>query len=103
MVSARCIALVKHEMENLGFHLFKINLGELIMEENISETQLNQIKSSLLESGFELLENKKDILVQQIKNNIIHVIYNSDEPLVENLSIYLSINLNRDYTYIANH
>ena len=102
MVSLRCIIVVKDALEKLGIHYSEVDLGQVTLKENISNSQLNQIKSTLLSVDLELLEDKKTILVQQIKTLIIQLIYHSDEPLVQNLSVYLSHQLHHDYTYMAN-
>lgn len=102
MVSFRCITVVKDALEKLGFQDIQVNLGEVILQENIPDTRLGQIRSILLQSGFELLEDKKNILMQQIKTHIIQLVYYSDEPLVQNLSVYLSDKLHHDYTYMSN-
>ncbi len=102
MVSLRCIIVVRDALEKLGIQHSEVNLGEIVLKENISDTQLNQIKYSLLSLDLELLEDKKNILVQQIKTLIIKLIYHSDEPLVKNLSVYLSHQLQQNYTYLSN-
>jgi YesN/AraC family two-component response regulator len=102
MVSARCITVVKQELIKLGFQDVEVNLGEVNLKETPSDIQLDQIRFALLQSGFELLEDRKSILVQQIKTNIIQVVYHLDEPLIQNLSVYLSSKLQHDYTYLSN-
>jgi AraC-like DNA-binding protein len=102
MVSLRCIIVVKDTLEKLGFQGAEANLGEVNLEETISEAQLSQIRQALLQSGFELIEDKKSILIQQIKNLIIELVYFFEEPLVQNLSVYLSDKLHHDYTYMSN-
>ena len=49
-----------------------------------------------------MLQNKKDVLVHRIKTIILHTVYYSEEPLAENLSVYLSRKLDYDYTYLSN-
>jgi len=102
MVSLRCIMVVKDVLEKLGLQDIQVNLGEVSLKEKISDVQLGQIRSILLQSGFELLEDKKNILVQQIKTIIIQVVYYSEEPLVRNLSVHMSDTLQHDYTYMSN-
>ncbi|OQP63377.1 AraC family transcriptional regulator [Niastella vici] len=102
MATLRCIIVVKDALEKLGIQYSEVNLGEVSLKENISDTQLNQIKSTLLSLDLELLEDKKTILAQQIKALIINLIYHTDEPLVKNLSVYLSNQLHYDYTYMSN-
>lgn len=102
MVSFRCILVVKDALERLGIQYSEVNLGEVDLKENISDAQFAQIKSMLLSLDLELLEDKKTILVEQIKTLIIKLIYNSEEPLIKNLSVYISNQLHYDYTYLSN-
>ena len=102
MVCLRCKMIVREELTKLGLHYTYVNLGEAEIIESVSDFQRNQIKLSLLKSGLELLEDKKSVLIQNIKNVIIELIHYSEEPLAVNFSEYLSKKLNHDYTYLAN-
>jgi AraC-like DNA-binding protein len=102
MVSIRCKMLVKAELEKLGIHHKSIELGEAEIEENISAEQWDQLNKALKKSGIELMEDKKSILVEKVKNIIIELVHYSEEPLEMNFSEYLSQKLNQDYTYLAN-
>lgn len=102
MVSHRCIKVVADALEKIGLRDVEVHLGEVNLKEHLSEPQLDQIREALRQSGFELLEDKKTVLIQQIKNHIIQLVYYSEEPLVENLSVYLSVQLNHGYTYMSN-
>jgi len=101
MVTDSCVIKVKDTLVNIGFRDLEVKLGEINSDENLSEANLDQIRSALLSSGFELLTEKKDILVHQIRTLILQIIYSSDEPLLENLSVYLSNKLNYDYSYLS--
>ena len=57
---------------------------------------------ALLKSGLELMDDKKSVLIQKIKNVIIELVHYSEEPLAINFSEFLSQKLNHDYTYLAN-
>lgn len=102
MVCLRCKMVVKEELTKLGLHYTSVELGEAEVIENISAEQHDQIKTALLKSGLELMDDKKSILIQKIKNVIIESVHYSDEPLTVNFSEYLSQKLNYDYTYLAN-
>jgi len=102
MVCIRCKMVVKAELEKLGLHYIVVELGEAEIMESISEEQHDQFKEALLKSGLELLDNKKSVLIQKIKNVIIEVIHYSEEPLAINFSDHLSQKLNHNYTYLAN-
>ena len=102
MVCIRCKMVVKSELEKLGLHYIVVDLGEVEIMENISEEQHDQFKGALLKSGLELLDDKKTVLIQKIKNVIIELIHYSEEPLAINFSEFLSQKLNHNYTYLAN-
>ena len=102
MVSIRCKTVVREELEKLGLHFTRIELGEAEILESLSEDQRDQVKATLLKSGLELLDGRKRVLVQKIKNLIIEAVHHSEEPLPGKLSAHLSQHLNLDYTYLAN-
>ncbi len=102
MVSNRCKMAVKEDLKKLGLHFIIVDLGEVEIMENISAEQRNQIKIALLKSGFELMDDKRAVLIEKIKNAIIEMIHYSDEVIKINFSNYLSEKLSHDYTYMSN-
>ena len=102
MVCIRCKMVVKDELTKLGLHYTTVELGEADIMETISAEQHDLIKEALLKSGLELMDDKKSVLIQKIKNVIVELVHYSDEPLTIKFSEYLSHNLHHDYTYLAN-
>jgi len=102
MVSNRCKMAVKEELKKLGLHFIVVDLGEVEIMETISLEQREKLKTSLLDSGLELMDDKRAVLIEKIKNTIIEMIHHSDEVIKTNFSDYLSEKLNHDYTYLAN-
>lgn len=102
MVSIRCKMLVKAELERLGLHSNTVELGEADIKEDITEEQREQLNRALKKAGLELMDDKKAMLVEKIKNVIIDMIHYSDEPPLTKYSVYLCEKLNYDYTYLAN-
>jgi AraC-like DNA-binding protein len=102
MVSMRCKMLVKEELQILGLHFANVELGTVEIMEDITREQRQQLKTALLKSGLELMENKKAILVEKIQNVIVEMVHYEDEFPKTNFSDYLSEKLNHDYTYLAN-
>ena len=102
MVSIRCKMLVKSLLDKLGLHYIIVDLGEVEIKEDISPEQREQLQIALLKSGLELMDDKKAILVEKIKNAIIEMIHYADELPKTNFSDYLSEKLHHDYTYLAN-
>lgn len=102
MVSLRCKMMVKEELKKLGLRYVVVELGMIEILEDITAEQRKQLKENLLKSGLELLEGKKSILIEKIKNVIIELIHYSDELPKVNYSDYISEKLGYDYTYLAN-
>ena len=102
MVSNRCITAVKEELKKLGLHYIIIDLGEVDIMENISLEQKEKLKKDLLMLGFELLDDKRSVLIEKIKTAIIDMVHYTDEPLKTNFSDYLSEKLKHSYAYLSN-
>lgn len=102
MVCIRCKMVVKDQLKQLGFHPVLVELGEAEVTEELTDEQLELVRAAFLRSGLELMEDKKSILIQKIKNVIVELVHYSEEPLVVNLSEYLHQKLDHNYTYLAN-
>jgi AraC-like DNA-binding protein len=102
MVSQRCKMLVKEELKKLGLRYVVLDLGMVEMLEDITAQQQDQLKVNLLRSGLELLDDKKSILIDKIKNVIIEMVHYSDQLPKVNYSEYISEKLDYDYTYLSN-
>ena len=102
MVSSRCKMAVKEELKKLGLHFVFVDLGEVDIMEDLSAEQHQQLSIVLLSIGFELMDDKRSMLIEKIKNIAIEVVHYNEEPLKIKFSEYLSKKLNHDYTYLSN-
>jgi len=102
MVILRCKFLVKEELKTLGLHYVSVDLGMVEIMEEMTQEQHDLLKKNLLKSGLELLDDKRAILIEKIKNVIIEMIHYSDELPTDNYSEYISKKLDYDYTYLSN-
>ena len=102
MVSMRCKMVVKEELTKLGLHFVIVEMGVVDIMEDITAVQRDLIRAALLLSGLELMDDKKAVLVEKIKNVIIEMVHYTDELPKTNFSDYLSDKLQYDYTYLAN-
>lgn len=102
MVCPRCIKVVNEEFEKLNIPIQKIELGKVVTTETVSESQTILIRQTLIENGFELIDDKKGKLIDSIKTLIIEKIHHSKE-LEETLNIsdYLLERINYDYSYLS--
>jgi len=104
MVSNRCKMAVKEELQKLDLHFIFVDLGEVEIMETMSDEQRKQLKFALYNSGFELMDDKRAILIEKIKNTIIEMVHHTetDDMIKINFSNFLSEKLKYDYTYMAN-
>lgn len=102
MVSNRCKMMVRAELDKLCILYGNIDLGEIEIKQVLSQEELTFLGAALLRSGLELMDNKKAILIERIKNVVIELVhYTADFPSIRK-SDYISQKLQYDYTYLAN-
>ena len=94
--------VVRYELEKLGLQCTLVELGSAEVTGLVSPEQIKKIGTAFFRYGLELIENKKSILIEKIKNAIIEMVNYSESRLKTNFSDYLSEKLNFDYTYLAN-
>jgi AraC-like DNA-binding protein len=70
--------------------------------EDVTGESYEQLKAALLSEGFELMDDRKAILIEKIKNVITDMIHNSDEEINMNYSDFIVGKLNYDYNYLSN-
>ena len=102
MVCIRCKMVVRDTLVKLGISYASIELGEAEVVGMVTEQQRQKLKAALLESGLELMDDKKRILIERIKNVVIEMVHYSEELPKTNFSDFISKKLNYDYTYLAN-
>lgn len=102
MVCSRCKMVVKSELEKLGLQPLSVDLGEVGIADELEGYQRQDIHAALQKFGFALLDDKKSVIIERVKNLIVDLVQNKNNQLKTNLSDYLSIELNHDYTYITN-
>ena len=97
MVCARCVRVVKEELEKLGLTVNEVQLGEATVTGNADQ---EEIKNALAAAGFELLEDKKARLIEQVKNYIIQLVQDP-ESRTANYSDLISEHIHKDYHYLS--
>ncbi|MEO8771132.1 MAG: AraC family transcriptional regulator [Ferruginibacter sp.] len=103
MVSHRCKMVVKDTLNNIGLHYRTVELGEVdLIENKISFLQYDMLKDMLMKAGLELMNDKKAVLIEKIKNVVVEMVHYADELPITKISIYISEKLRHDYTYLSN-
>lgn len=93
--------VVKEALDQLNLHYTFVDLGSVEIVEDLTLKQREKLKLDLLRSGLELMDDKKAMLIEKIKNVIIEMIHYSDEIPKVNYSDYISEKLGLDYTHMS--
>lgn len=102
MVSLRCKLVVKAALVELGLKYASVELGEVDLKDEITGEQRELLRTKLLQSGLELMDDNKAKLIEKTKNVIVEMVHYSEEYPKTNFSDYLSEKLKYDYTHLAN-
>ncbi|MEJ8803813.1 AraC family transcriptional regulator [Pontibacter sp. H249] len=102
MVCARCNRVVAEELAKLGYQVLQVSLGEAEISRADNAFNIEQIRETLTANGFELLDDRKTQLIEQVKLAIIELVHRQGEAdLHINTSDYLSEKLGMDYSYLS--
>lgn len=101
MVCNRCIMVVRSQLEQLGLHPVSVELGIVLLPDKITDEVYHIVKETLEPFGFELIDDKKSQIIEQIKDAIIELVHYNNDDLRVNLSDYLTSKFNRDYSYLS--
>jgi len=95
--------VVKAALDSVGLQYTTVELGEVnLLEKNISAEQNDLLKAILNRSGLELMDDKKSVLIEKIKNLVVEMVHYNDELPKTKVSVYISEKLHHDYTYLSN-
>lgn len=102
MVCSRCITAVQNAFENAGLVPLYVRLGEVVLKEKPTKEKLENLQESLNKLGFEIIDNRKSKLIEQVKNIIVQMIHHDNDIPDINLSVHLSQKLHVEYNYLSN-
>jgi len=101
MVSLRCKMVVRDAMDLLQIPYTFVDLGSVEIKNTLSTEKWHELKKLLLPSGLELMDDKKAMLIEKIKNVIIEMVHYSEEMPKINYSDYISQKLGHEYTQMS--
>jgi len=102
MVCPRCIAAVEELLQEQGISFTKVDLGYAVLAGELTDAQVSKVETGLKKMGFELLDDKRKQLVEQVKNTIVRSVHHTSDAFQKrNLSDILSEELGQDYKYIS--
>ena len=103
MVCNRCIKVVREEFEKLNLNIQSIALGEVVVKGDEKSLPMEKIKDVLEENGFELIEDKRAKIIEQIKLLILKLVRsdNNNKKPEENYSAFLEKATGHEYHYLS--
>src|SRR5688572_6698190 len=101
MVCNRCILVVKQELEKLNLPYTHVQLGEVGLEKDLTEKQLEKLNAQLQPLGFAIIDDRKKRIVEKIKNIITKMVHQNKEMPKSTISDYLAGQLHYDYNYLS--
>ncbi len=101
MVCPRCITSVEQILKKCNLQFKYIRLGEVSLENKLSTSQLENLSQELQKTGFELLDDKKTQLIEQVKNLLIQKVQNGELEEHFSLTKFISEKIFKDYSSIS--
>ncbi len=102
MVCDRCKMMVRQELERAGLSPETVGLGEIEFSQVLTPQQITIVEDALTPLGFEMIDDRKSRLIEQIKKAVIELVYYTEEMPKVNLSTHLIQKLHYDYSHLSN-
>ncbi|SHE61225.1 AraC-type DNA-binding protein [Fodinibius roseus] len=101
MVCPRCVMVVRQTLEELGFEVLEVELGQAVVQAG-EPVPLDRTEEKLREYGFELIRGRNRQLVEQIKTLLIRYVQESEQSEESpKLSEYLAGELHQNYSSLS--
>ncbi|HEY9543104.1 AraC family transcriptional regulator [Prevotella sp.] len=101
MVCDRCKMAVESVLTKLQIVTLNVELGEVIIGQELSDTLRKTVKEELEALGFELLDDQRQRTITQIKSAIIKIVHYQQSDPTLNLSDYISTELRQEYSSLS--
>lgn len=103
MVCDRCKRAVREELEALGLTVNRVDLGEVDINALPVTVTLDDVRQVLQTNGFELIDDRKQALVEHVKVLLINEVQHlkGDRLPTENYSAFLERRLGYEYSYLS--
>ena len=101
MVCPRCISSVEQILDKNNVQAKYVHLGEVELTEEPAKATLQQFEDDLKNAGFELLDDQKTRLIEQVKNLLIQKVQSGNINEHFSLSKYITDNIYKDYPSVS--
>ncbi len=101
MVCNRCILVITRLLEDLGFTPLQVELGTAVVRENMTAADRETIRRELEKYGFELIDDKRLRIIEQIRTAIIQLVHYEENLSKWKLSEYLQEKCHHEYSFLS--
>lgn len=101
VVCQRCKGSVREILTALKIPFKRVSLGEAELERALSDLEFPLLQEELLKVGFNLIYEKNERLVNQIKSIVIARVYQEEDFGRQKLSEILTDRLHYDYSHLT--
>ncbi|MCW3072640.1 MAG: AraC family transcriptional reguator [Bacteroidetes bacterium] len=102
MVCTRCKLVVTQLFKDFNIPLTDVQLGEVILEREMTEEELPLVRERLEQFGFELIHDNRAKIAMKVKTLLIELLESDSFDLKLKLSSYLAEKLGYEYHYLSN-
>lgn len=101
MVCRRCIYTVTEVFQENGVSPLKVELGVVTLAQPLLPAQWRGIQARLEQYGFEVIDDKRMRIVEQIRVGVIELVHHAEEQEKVNISDYLQQKCHREYSFLS--
>lgn len=94
--------ILTDQLTNIGLEHTILGLGEVEISKLPSVEEFDILTNNLKDYGIELIENKKNVLVQRVKDVVTELVYTENDLPNIKISAFIAEKLDLSYGYIAN-
>ncbi len=100
MVCPRCVMAVEQILNGLDVPFDDVNIGSINLSRALTEAESIQFDQELKMIGFEVLKDRKEVLVEEMKIALSEML-NAGESMLVKTSSFLSERFNLEYSYLS--
>lgn len=100
MVCPRCVMAVEQILNRLDVPFDDVNIGSINLSRALTEAESIQFDQELKMIGFEVLKDRKQVLVEEVKIALSEML-NAGESMLVKTSSFLSERFNLEYSYLS--
>jgi AraC-like DNA-binding protein len=103
MICRRCIETVERLLSQHSLKWISVELGEVVLTTEPEADELNKLAVDLEKAGFELIDSRRNVLMEKIKQEIRRYLQTVEKGEGRNkrLSDFLSSKIHYDYSYLS--